>query len=52
MNREMICFCHNYTAEDLVRDVAEHGKSTIMEKIIAESKAGNCNCSVNNPKGR
>jgi hypothetical protein len=49
---EMICYCHNYTADDLEKDAVEHGQSTIMEKIIGESKAGNCNCETNNPKGR
>lgn len=52
MKDEMICYCHNYTAEDLEKDAVEHGRSTIMEKIIGESKAGNCNCETNNPKGR
>lgn len=49
---EMICYCHNYTASDLEKNVIEHGRSTIMEQIILESKAGNCNCKKNNPKGR
>jgi len=52
LKEEMICYCHKYTAGDLEKDVAQHGRSTIMEKIIAESKAGNCNCATNNPKGR
>ena len=49
---EMICYCYNHTASDLEKDVLEHGRSIIMEQIIAESKAGNCNCETNNPKGR
>ncbi len=49
---QIICYCHNHTAEDLKKDAIEHGKSVIMEQIIAESKAGNCNCATNNPKGR
>jgi hypothetical protein len=49
---KMICYCHKYTAVDLEQDALAHGKSTIMERIIAESKAGNCNCATNNPKGR
>ncbi len=49
---EMICYCHSYTAVDLEKDCLLHGRSTIMEKIMAESKADNCNCAVNNPKGR
>jgi len=49
---DMICYCHNYTVADLEKDVVENGRSTIMEQIIAESKAGNCDCTTNNPKGR
>ena len=47
-----ICYCFNYTADDLVKDVKKYGRSTIMERIQAESKQGNCDCSNNNPKGR
>ncbi|MCF8057545.1 MAG: hypothetical protein K9K37_13030 [Desulfocapsa sp.] len=49
---EIICYCHNHTAADLEKDVLEHGRSTIMEQIIAESKAGKCDCKTLNPKGR
>lgn len=49
---KMICFCHKHTATDLASDVVKHGRSTIMEQIIAESKAGHCACETNNPKGR
>ncbi len=49
---EIICYCHNYTAGELRKDAVEHGRSTIMERIITESKAGNCNCATSNPKGR
>ena len=49
---EKICYCFNYTAADLEKDVMQHGRSTIMERIIAESKQGNCDCKNNNPKGR
>jgi len=49
---EIICYCHNHTAGDLKEDVILHGRSTLMEQIIAESKAGNCDCKSNNPKGR
>jgi hypothetical protein len=48
----LVCYCHNFTVQDLEKDVLSHGRSTIMEHIMAESKAGNCNCAVNNPKGR
>jgi len=49
---EIICYCHHHTVADLERDVLAHGRSTIMEQIMAESKAGNCNCEANNPRGR
>ncbi len=48
----LICYCFGYLASDIERDVAEHGKSTIIERIIAEKKAGGCQCSTKNPKGR
>jgi len=48
-----ICYCFNYTDEDIRNDVIEHnGLSTIMERIMTEKKAGNCQCAVKNPKGR
>lgn len=50
--REMICYCHKHTADALERDVLENGRSTLLEQIIAASKAGTCNCETNNPKGR
>jgi hypothetical protein len=49
---EMVCYCHGYTAADLEKDVVRYGHSTIMDQIITESRAGNCNCEINNPKGR
>jgi hypothetical protein len=52
MDDTMICYCHGYTAADLEQDVEQHGRSTIIDRITAESKAGNCNCAVNNPSGR
>ena len=48
----MICYCHKYTARDLEKDVILNGRSTLMEKIIIQSKAGNCDCKANNPQGR
>jgi hypothetical protein len=47
-----ICYCFCHTREDIEQDLEKHGRSTIMERIMAESKKGNCNCATNNPKGR
>jgi hypothetical protein len=49
---KQICFCFGYTESDLKQDVIEHGKSLIMEKVMAEKKAGGCQCETKNPKGR
>ena len=49
---ELICYCFEYTADDIRRDYAVHGYSTLLEKIKAEKKGGNCQCAAKNPKGR
>ncbi len=46
----LICYCFNYTVRDLEEDVIKYGKSTIKEKIVAEKKAGGCECKTKNPK--
>ena len=45
------CYCFGYSESDLEQDVREHRKSLIMEKIMAEKKAGGCQCETKNPKG-
>ena len=52
MNKEFICYCYEYTAEDIRQDYLENSRSTIMKKIQAEKQLGNCQCAVKNPKGR
>ncbi len=50
---EMICYCFSYTEQDIVEDVlANNGRSTIMERIANEKKAGKCRCRETNPRGR
>jgi len=48
----MICYCFNYTREDIEQDFRKNGRSLIMEKIIAEKRFGNCQCKKLNPKSR
>ena len=50
--RGFICYCFEYTREDIERDILENGRSKIMEKIIAEKKLGGCQCATKNPRGR
>ncbi len=49
---EIICYCFGYTRHDILNDLANHGRSTIMERIMAEKKAGKCRCKETNPQGR
>ena len=49
---DLICYCFKYTASDIERDVRQNGKSTILEKIMSEKKAGRCRCAIMNPRGR
>jgi len=52
MSNQPICYCFGYTVSAIEHDVIAHGKSQIMEKIMAEKKAGGCQCVTKNPKGR
>ncbi len=52
MENDLICFCFNYTAEDIRQDYQKNGRSVILKKIQEEKKFGNCQCAVKNPKGR
>jgi hypothetical protein len=50
--REFICYCFEYTREDIEQDILENGHSMIMENIMAEKKLGPCQCATKNPKGK
>lgn len=52
MTEEFICYCFRHTETDIVRDVLAHGRSTILEEILAAKKAGGCRCATENPTGR
>ena len=48
-----ICYCFNYTEQDIIDDVrANYGKSLIMERIKASKRGGKCQCDKNHPEGR
>ena len=49
---DYICFCFEYTRQDIEEDLNKNGQSLIMKKIKAEKKFGNCQCATKNPKGR
>ncbi len=49
---DRVCFCFGFTKKDIEQDYLANGKSTISEKIMAEKKAGGCDCTTKNPRGR
>ena len=49
---ELVCYCFDYTADDIKADYKQHGKSLILEKITKEKKLNGCDCANKNPKGK
>jgi hypothetical protein len=47
-----VCYCFEYTSEDIKKDFIVNGRSLIMEKIMAEKKMGACQCTIKNPSGK
>ena len=50
--KNFVCFCFEYTRDDIENDINNNGRSTIMERIMSEKKMGGCDCASRNPKGR
>jgi hypothetical protein len=50
--KDLICYCFEYSREDIEQDCIKHGRSTIMLKIPAEKKMDACACTTKNPTGR
>ena len=49
---ELICYCFQYTVDDIKADYKKNGKSLILDKITFEKKKGGCDCANKNPKGK
>jgi hypothetical protein len=47
-----VCYCFGFTRKDIADEIERTGRSTVVGKIKAEVKAGNCACEVKNPSGR
>ena len=50
--KELICYCFEYTVDDIKEDYNKNGKSLIHERIADEKKRNGCDCTNKNPKGR
>lgn len=46
-----ICYCFNYTKKMILDDLIQNGHSTIKERIVHQTKIGNCQCQIKNPEG-
>ncbi|MBI3130305.1 MAG: hypothetical protein HYZ13_03010 [Acidobacteria bacterium] len=46
-----LCYCFGHSAESMREEWSRTGKSTVLEAIKAEVKAGTCHCEVTNPGG-
>lgn len=46
-----VCYCFGWTSEKIAAEIELAGKSTVIEQIKAQVKAGNCYCEVTNPQG-
>ena len=51
MPSKVICYCFEYTADDIRKDVIANGRSTIMEQIADAKRFGQCQCQEKNPGG-
>lgn len=49
---KLICYCFEFTKQNIKDDFLQNGKSTILEKIIKEKQLGGCQCYIKNPKGQ
>ncbi len=53
MMNKTICYCFDYTEEDIRDDVLRHqGRSMILERIVREKQQGGCQCTTRHPEGR
>ncbi len=48
---ETICFCFGYTRGEIAADFRNHGRSRILEEIVAAKRLGACRCAALNPRG-
>lgn len=46
-----VCYCFGWTPQKIHTEIETTGKSTVVDQIKAQVKAGNCYCEVTNPQG-
>ena len=48
----MLCYCFEFTEDDIRKDIEDKGTTDIPIKIQLEIKNDNCRCSELNPSGK
>lgn len=46
-----VCYCFGWTPQKIRSEIEASGRSTVIDQIKAQVKAGNCYCDVTNPQG-
>lgn len=47
-----LCYCFGITKKRVLDEIAATGRTTILDYIRAQVKAGRCACEIKNPSGR
>lgn len=47
-----ICYCHNYSLEDIRQEVLEQGYSIILDNLLIAQELGICQCEKLHPEKR
>ena len=47
-----VCYCFDYTEEDIIKDLKKHGYSTIIDEITERKSQNMCNCQEKHPEHR
>jgi len=48
---DKLCYCFNFTKQDIVDEIKSTGQTTIPDYIRKKIKEGACECETLNPKG-
>ena len=53
MNKNLVCYCYEYTEEDIENDILRNnGRSLILERIAKARKNNTCQCDLKHPEKR
>lgn len=46
-----VCYCFGHSVESIAQEIAQSGKTDVVDRIKAKVKARQCICDVKNPQG-